>query len=198
MPEDDADSLIERLFATLDSAYPNGHRSLPTACTNLLDQARRAHNARAYEASAMTCRASIEAGTWHYLNLTWSATGFAARQIQRDREFSVALSRLQAMEDTLVAEGVLTPPLQAAFVRVKREGDSAAHLAETTLRADELEMQGWNGAPGQSGPLRDPLNPLWMDALTSLGRIRDARDVLLALFASSAARSRREHPEWFA
>jgi hypothetical protein len=197
MPEDDADSLLENLVAALQSTFPSGHRSLPAACTNLLDQARKAHNARAYEASAMACRASIEAGTWHYLNLTWSATGFAARQIQRDRELSVAFSRLQAMEDTLVGEGVLSPPLQAAFDRVKREGDSAAHLAETTLRADEQEMRGWTGAPGQLDPVRDPLNPLWMDAPKSLGRIRDTRDVLMALFVSSAARSMREHPEWF-
>jgi hypothetical protein len=198
MPEDDADSVLENLVAALDSAFPNGHKSLPDACTNLLDQARKAHNAGAYEASALTCRASIEAGTWHYLNLTWSATGFAARQIQRDREFSVALSRLQAMEDPLVREGVLTPPLRAAFDRVKREGDSVAHLAETTLRADETELRGWTGAPGQIDPVRDPLNPLWMDAPKSLDRIRDARDVLLALFVSAATRSRSEHPEWFA
>ena len=73
-----------------------------------------------------------------------------------------------------------------------------AHLAESTLRFDVQEMRGCTGASSRVNTVRAPFNPPWLDGPRSLGVIRDARDVLLALFASSASRPRREHPKWFA
>ena len=57
------------LLAKLGEDFPDGHRSLPPACTVLLEQAVLAYEAGANEAAVLTCRASLEAACWHYLHI---------------------------------------------------------------------------------------------------------------------------------
>lgn len=54
-------AVLSSLESTLDAEFAGMARSLPRTCTQLLRQAVGAFEARAYEAVAMTCRASVEA-----------------------------------------------------------------------------------------------------------------------------------------
>lgn len=82
----------ERLDQAILEEYGPTHRPLPEACLTLFREARRSHDAGAFNAAAMTCRAAAEAATWHYLNLSWTGSGYAARGIPR-REDTLEVAR---------------------------------------------------------------------------------------------------------
>lgn len=188
----------ERWDQSILEEFGHTHRPLPEACLTLFREARLCHKAGAFNAAAMTCRAALEAATWHYLHLSWSGTGYAARNVPRREEtLEVARSRLSNLRRELVEGAALDGEGLAAFDRVKDEGDAVAHVAEVTLRADEAELRLWTQISTPSDAKRDPLTPIWIDAAKSESLLRDTATVLICLLRASASRSRGEHPEWF-
>jgi hypothetical protein len=189
--------IIDDLDRTLSAEFGGEHRPLPRTCLTLLNEAVLSLGAGAYNSAAITSRAAMEAASWHYLFLTWSRTGYAARRIDRTAAVVVARSRLSDLQERIVREGALSEEEVRAFERVKEEGDSVAHLAETTLRLSEQALREWTCDPTQPPPERDPIEPTWATAETSASLIRDCATVILALSRAGARRAQHEHPEWF-
>jgi hypothetical protein len=192
----------DALEATLASECPGPARPLPSACTKLFCQSVLSLNAGAFEASAMTCRAAVEAAAWHYLFLNWTKNGWSNRGIPRDEQLRVARTGLAEIGRLAHVQGGLSEGLRAAFDRVKEAGDAAAHLAETTLRADERETRDYIAATVRPGaappqPTRDPIEPYWLSQEAARSIVADSSQILLELFRASDRRSRTEHPEWF-
>jgi hypothetical protein len=195
-------SVFEALEDRLRATFPDGRRSLPRSCTELLRQAVACHETGAFESAALTCRAAIEAASWNYLFIDWLRTGWGNRGIPRDRALRVEMTGLREIESRLFREEALPEELRPAFDRVRESGDSTAHLAEVTMRyaemaAGEQVKRLSRGEPPDPGGYPDHFEPVWASREEAEALISDSASIIYAIFRASAQRSQTEHPEWF-
>ena len=178
--------LMERLTAEFPN--PSESRSLPPDCTDMLSQAIRAFNCKAYDATAMACRASIEAAGWHSLYLRWTGRGWRAHSIPRKKGI-VSKVQLEKIRDELVSEGYLPTKLQYTFDRVKNAGDYALHFAEAFVRTEEKSIGESHvktvksGKPAEIEPVKLRVSKTEAERL-----IRATTAILLQLFLVAKAR----------
>lgn len=190
-------SVLEDLLRSLDAEFSGMARSLPGASLKLLEEAVVAYEAGAYDSTALTCRSSLEAACWHYLHLTWNRTGWASRDVPRDRNLDVAQTHLTVLREAVFRQEGLSAKDAPAFDDIKDAGDTTAHIAERTLRADEAGLREWVTRPEHPPADSDPLEPAWVTDVEASSLIVKTASLVGGLFAASARRSRTELPDRF-
>lgn len=177
--------LWDDLIDWMEARFPTGDYPLIVVdWWPLYAQALLSHDAGAREASAMACRAALEAIGWSLV--TWRPTGIVSWN--SDPPLSPrggpAVPLFPVIERTLREEQALDEAHYQLFLRIKERGDAAAHLAQRSYHW--LQTRSTNPTQPPTDLARG-MNAPWMTADEAWENLHDAASVFKRLleFAQS-------------
>jgi hypothetical protein len=131
LPDWKSQPLADEFWGWLSNTFPRGKDQLPvTDFWPLFVQAILSHDAGAREASAIMCRAAIEAIGYTYLtHKPWLDTAWKIES-RKDSKGRFVRLKFSDIRSHLVERKVLDENLVRALDQIKDDGDTAAHLSE--------------------------------------------------------------------
>jgi hypothetical protein len=186
-----ADDTWSAFALELTRRYGTGTRPLPNESLDLLAQAVQAHKGGAYSATAIVCRAALEAAGIQalYLERVGPASWSPPRIPLQPNGRPIRLN-LDAVIDGLKLYGILDKKEADSARKVKDAGDTAAHTVERSQRMFAEYLDDLRAALAAGGKIVDVQPPATkVSEDQSLTLLQTTARTLLAIYSGTPKRT---------